>query len=109
MIEKGEIVAIRGSSDDEEHHHTERIKGFLSYFKDDNGIVHLRGVIDTGTVDTTAFTLPTGYRPPNDERLVTISNNAIGRVNVLSTGAVVPATPSVNTWVSLDGLTFKAT
>ena len=33
---KGDIAAIRGSSDDEEYHHTERVKGFMSFFKNDN-------------------------------------------------------------------------
>lgn len=33
---KGEIAVIRGSSDEDEFHHTERVKGFLSFFKDDN-------------------------------------------------------------------------
>lgn len=32
---KGEIAVIRGSSDEDEFHHTERVKGFLSFFKDD--------------------------------------------------------------------------
>ena len=36
MTGKGEIAVIRGSSDNEEHHHTERVKGFMSFFKNDN-------------------------------------------------------------------------
>ncbi len=37
MNEKGEIAVIRGSSDDDEFHHTERVKGFLSFFNNDKG------------------------------------------------------------------------
>lgn len=33
------------------------------YFKDEFGIVHLRGAIKSGTTSVAAFTLPTGYRP----------------------------------------------
>ncbi len=33
------------------------------YFKDKNGIVHLRGQVKSGTMSQAIFTLPTGYRP----------------------------------------------
>ena len=33
------------------------------YFKDEHGIVHLRGLIKSGTVGASCFTLPAGYRP----------------------------------------------
>ena len=33
------------------------------YFKDEFGIVHLRGAIKSGTTSVTAFVLPSGYRP----------------------------------------------
>lgn len=34
-----------------------------AFYKDPFGRVHLKGAIDTGTNNTTAFTLPEGYRP----------------------------------------------
>lgn len=70
------------------------------------GRVYLRGMIDGGTVGSAAFTLPEGYRPTNNVTLATISNNAIGRIAVTTAGEVRPVTPSVTTWVSLDGLSF---
>ena len=33
------------------------------YFKDEFGIVHLRGAIKSGTTSVAAFVLPSGYRP----------------------------------------------
>lgn len=78
------------------------------YFRDKNGIVHLRGMIKLGSVGSAAFTLPEGYRPTNNELLATISNGAIGRINIDSSGNVTPASPSNNAWVSLDGITFRA-
>ena len=34
-----------------------------AFYKDSQGIVHLKGTLDGGTAGTTAFTLPVGYRP----------------------------------------------
>lgn len=79
-----------------------------AYMKIDQDVVILKGVIDTGSVGSSAFTLPSGYRPSEDLRLVCISNGAIGRVNIITDGTVVPASPSNNAWVSLDGLSFRA-
>ena len=78
------------------------------YFKDSMGVVHLRGLIKSGTIARAAFTLPVGYRPPGKELIGTISNNGAGRVDVEVDGKVVPRTPSHNAWVSLDGLSFRA-
>lgn len=79
------------------------------YMRDHMGFVHLRGLIKSGTVGAAAFTLPVGYRPTVHDLLIgTISNGAVGRVKVASTGAVTPESPSSNVWVALDGLVFKA-
>lgn len=34
-----------------------------AYFKDEFGIVHLRGALKSGTTSLAAFVLPSGYRP----------------------------------------------
>lgn len=78
-----------------------------AFWKDPLGFVHLRGLIKSGTVGSTAFTLPPGYRPPVSETFGTISNGAIGRVDVLTDGSVAPVSPSNNTYVSLSGLKFR--
>ena len=79
------------------------------YWKDPFGFVHLKGVIKSGTVGNTAFTLPPGYRPPEKQTFATISNGAIGRVDITTSGQVQPVTPSSNVYVSLNGLHFRIT
>lgn len=76
------------------------------YYKDNFGIVHLRGLIKSGTLGLSAFTLPAGYRPPAREIFGTVSNFAFGTVYVDTTGDVVPFNGS-NAFISLDGLTFR--
>jgi hypothetical protein len=44
------------------------------YYKDAQGIVHLRGLIKSGTVGSAEFTLPSGYRPTNDKHYPTPTN-----------------------------------
>lgn len=77
------------------------------YWKDPFDIVHLEGLIALGTVGQPAFRLPAGYLPGATLLIDTISNSAIGRVDILINGDVVPASPSNNTWVSLNKITFK--
>ena len=79
-----------------------------AFYKDAEGFVRLSGLIQNGTVGSAAFTLPPGYRPPARVILATISNGAMGRITVESNGQVIPATPSSNAWVSLEGLFFRA-
>ena len=85
------------------------------YFKDSQGIVHLRGLIKGGTVSVDynnaglAFTLPEGYRPPYRQlHGVCTHPNAIGRVDILSDGRVIVQAGN-NLWVSLDGISFRVT
>lgn len=78
------------------------------YLRTVDGFVRLFGVIKSGTVGNSAFTLPPGYRPTTLKTLPTLSNNAIGRVDIDTAGVVTPQTPSSNVWVVLDGLTFKS-
>jgi hypothetical protein len=79
-----------------------------AYWKDPFGMVHLRGLIKSGTVTASAFTLPPGYRPEVNQVFGVVSNGAAGRVDVLTDGTVVPNTPSNNTYVTLSGISFKA-
>lgn len=82
------------------------------YFKDNDGVVHLKGLVKNGTVGTNAstcniFILPVGYRPSAITILAVVSNNAIGQARVWDTGEVVAYAGS-NSWFSLDGISFKA-
>jgi hypothetical protein len=78
-----------------------------AYWKDAFGVIHIQGLIKSGTVGQAAFTLPPGYRPDFQHPFGTVSNGAIGRVDVMADGTVVPASPSNNTWVALDGIAFR--
>lgn len=74
---------------------------------DENGVVHLRGAIHNGTINTNLFTLPVGYRPSKTIVSVVNSNNAFARVDVAADGIVKPV--SGNTaYVILDGIHFEA-
>lgn len=79
------------------------------YGKDANGVVRLRGLVKSGAVAGTVFTLPAGYRPA--ARLIysqQTSPNAMARVDVEVNGSVT-AVANVNSgWLSLDGITFLA-
>jgi hypothetical protein len=96
------------------------------FFKDAFGVVHLKGVVDSddagggtcdhfgGSNDNPIFTLPEGYRPPVRSVLSTITDHPDAfRINVDSNGVVsvegaLVNAPSVENWVTLDGLTFRA-
>lgn len=79
----------------------------VGYWKDPNGVVHLRGAVKSGTIGLSVFTLPVGYRPSNTEYFAVVSNGAFGRVVVGSDGGVTPDIGS-NVYVTLDGITFRA-
>lgn len=77
------------------------------YFKDQFGVVHLKGTIKSGTLDAAAFTLPAGYRPAALTYYATNSNGAFGALNIYSNGEVRPKSGS-SVFFSLAGITFKA-
>lgn len=81
----------------------------VSYYKDSDGIVHLRGLAKDGTVGSgfCIFTLPEGYRPDYRRLLTAQSNNAISRIDIRTSGCVEPISGS-NVWISLDELSFRA-
>lgn len=78
------------------------------YFKDADGIVHLRGMLKSGVVALSSFSLPAGYRPSKAETFATNSNDTLGRVVIdAATGDVTLAVGS-NVFFTLDGITFRA-
>ena len=77
------------------------------YLRDPHGFVHLRGLVKSGTIGTTIFTLPAGYRPEYQQLFNVQSNSALGRCDVKTNGEVT-ANAGNNAWFSLDGLIFKA-
>lgn len=78
-----------------------------AYWKDPTNIVHLDGVIKSGTINTSAFTLPEGFRPAHKIWRLVASNDAVGLLAINPDGTVVPEAGS-NVYVSLCGIKFVA-
>jgi hypothetical protein len=83
------------------------------YFRDSLGIVHLRGVVQDGTVGWgtgVIFTLPAGYRPEyRSVHTVMSSPGVFGQLEVAANGDVVACFPEEKQRsFSLDGVTFRA-
>jgi hypothetical protein len=77
------------------------------YFKDNFGIVHLKGTVKSGTYGATVFTLPVGYRPLLNVNFATVSNGSAAMASVDSSGNVTFNAGS-NAWDSIDGMSFRA-
>ena len=81
-------------------------------WKDSQSIVHLRGRLQRGPtwVDAAlALLLPEGYRPTSEQQYtVCTSDNVNAQVSVGPDGYVGVVLSAVATWVSLDGITFRA-
>lgn len=81
------------------------------YFKDNAGIVWLRGLVKNGS--STIFTLPEGYRPANRQlHVVSIcssdkSTSVFGRVDVTTDGKIEPVVGH-SAWTCLDSISFRA-
>lgn len=78
------------------------------YFKDPFNFVHLKGVIKSGVIGSSAFTLPPGYRPAEKYIGMAISNGAVGRLDISTAGVVTP-TAGNNTYFSLNDCMFRTT
>jgi hypothetical protein len=73
------------------------------YVKDNDGFVHLKGLIQSGAGDV--FVLPTGCRPTGRSMFVVFATGSAGRMDVLTDGTVT-FVAGTNTYVSLDGIEF---
>lgn len=83
------------------------------YLKDPLGFVHLRGQINGGTSQTTAFTLPAGYRPGAADVYGCGAFDASGNpltayVAISAAGVVMPAYSGTILALTLGGITFLA-
>lgn len=67
------------------------------YFKDEFGIVHLRGAIKSGTTSVTAFVLPSDYRPEVICVFPVVDGaNRVAQCSVDTDGNVIIWTTTVN-------------
>ncbi len=76
------------------------------YWKDNEGVVHLEGLIKSGTLGIAAFVLPPGFTPSASRVFTTYNNGAVGFVQVLKDGSVQPMS-GTSTSYSLEGITFR--
>ncbi len=80
------------------------------YYKDATGHVYLQGTVKNGSVPSTIFTLPGGYRPSADlpfSVAAVDTRTAVSRLEVRATGAVV-LTSGAASETSLNGIYFRA-
>lgn len=79
------------------------------YSKDSFGVVRLKGLIKSGTMNTVALTLPAGFRPSASRQFAVNSyngaNNIYGMAEITSAGAVMPVVGANNAFC-LDGVQF---
>jgi hypothetical protein len=75
------------------------------YNKDSFGTVTLRGYINGGSAGTSAFVLPTGFRPDNGQEFACASNG-LGKVLVDSAGSVIVVT--FTSEIDLSTVSFKS-
>lgn len=54
------------------------------------GLVSIKGTIKDGTINTSAFTLPPGFRPQTEINLACATNTGYGRLLIDETGVVQP-------------------
>lgn len=75
------------------------------YFKDQFGIVHLTGLIKSGTIGTEAFMLPVGYRP--SKYIYLPAGGASASVIRIAPDGGVRIHSGSNSYVSLDNVQFR--
>jgi hypothetical protein len=79
------------------------------YAKDSWGVVHLRGLINTGSSDSTAFVLPSGLRPHHYLYFpVYTFGGGVASLEINASGEVIPFGTNVSSGNSLDGISFAA-
>ncbi|MCP1307783.1 hypothetical protein [Paenibacillus tyrfis] len=79
------------------------------YFKDEFGIVHIRGLVKNGQLNASIFMLPLGYRPARAMVIpVATDGNGqliLGRLTIDFNGSVYHTLGGTG-WFSLDGISF---
>jgi hypothetical protein len=82
--------------------------GVAGYAKDQFGIVHLFGAVNTTTLTTNnIFTLPVGFRPGyNIDVSAAFAADTVGVLRIHPDGTLNPTSSAI--FVELEGITFKA-
>lgn len=87
----------------------------IGFSKDELGFVHLKGFVKDGltAAGTVIFYLPIEFRPAESLVFSSLSSNGTQAavpvtIEVRADGYVLIGTPSGNTWLALDGISFKS-
>jgi hypothetical protein len=78
-----------------------------AFFKDNDGIVHLKGTMRAAD-NQVAFTLPPGYRPAQILDIGVIAQGATGFIYISPNGDVKPRAGTSPANYGLDSVTFRA-
>jgi hypothetical protein len=79
----------------------------MRFVKDGSGVVHLEGVVKSGTVPSAIFTLPEGFRPEFRTIWNQITSGGVGRIDIYEAdhvsqaGEVYMANGS-NAWIGVN-------
>ena len=78
------------------------------YLIDDNGFVHLRGMLKDGDAENDdMFSLPQGFRPAFGESFPGVAKSGFCGIVVDADGDVRAYTGGSTTWTALDGIIFE--
>ncbi len=78
----------------------------VAQYRKNGDVVELRGLIKNGTLGSSAFTLPVGFRPPATIEFGT--SLSVSYIDINTTGTFVP-TGGSNAQCNLDGIAFSIT
>jgi len=78
-----------------------------AFRKDALGFIHIKGMVRSGSLPGTIFTLPAGSRPAKPVYFAVASYDAYGQVWIGLDGPVQAGVGN-NGWLSLNGITFYA-
>lgn len=82
-----------------------------AFYKDPLGVVHLKGNLSNATDETTAFTLPPGYRPSQNLFMPAAGAPSPVAANLVveTDGDAIPTCAGAGSCIAgIDGLTFRA-
>ena len=81
----------------------------VEYYKDQNGVVHIKGELNSGSTGTVAFTLPAGYRPLGVVRFYGRATTSTGQVPMavdIATNGQVTISTAVTSWGDFGMVSF---
>jgi hypothetical protein len=79
-----------------------------AYYKDAFGIVHVKGTVTGGTVGTSVFNFPVGFRPVENAYFATQSASAYALVAVIAANGDLIMSAGATGGVSLEAVQFRA-